>query len=150
MPTPNTFYTRDLRTSTPDQTLLETQSDTPIPENDVGFAIGLNHLDADSRRNLRVKAYADSLRTIHINSWSDSILNSAGCTWLEVARNDRDFQYGTFSTLDDHPADQPKWKTFREILFNKPYAEALNILCWFSSIDMALDSTRGCHVSTYP
>ncbi|KAG9021779.1 hypothetical protein FRB95_001467 [Tulasnella sp. JGI-2019a] len=109
MPTDsNTFYTGNLRTSTSDQTLIENQSDPPIPERDVGFAIGINHLDVDSRRSLRVKAYADSLRTIRIDSWADTILNSAGCTWLEVAKNDRDFQYGVFSTLDDHPSNEPK------------------------------------------
>ncbi|KAG9029172.1 hypothetical protein FRB95_005630 [Tulasnella sp. JGI-2019a] len=142
---PNTFYTGDLRTS--DQ---KNQSDTPVSDNDIGLAIGIKYLDIDAGKNLRVKAYADGDRTIHIDTWSDSVLNSAGCTWLEVAKRDRDFQYGVFSTLDDHPADEPKLETTREITFKKPFAEVPKIVCWLNSIDMVSSFTGYCRLKTFP
>ncbi|KAG9029150.1 hypothetical protein FRB95_005608 [Tulasnella sp. JGI-2019a] len=117
----------------------------------VGLAIGLNSLDVKSGGNIRVKAYADdqanSSATIHVASWQDTTLNSGGCTWLEVAKNDRDFQYGVFNTTEDHPWTQPKMETIREILFDKPYAEPPKIVCWLNTIDVCFE--QKCRIKTY-
>ncbi|KAG9022986.1 hypothetical protein FRB95_013873 [Tulasnella sp. JGI-2019a] len=144
MPTDlNTFYTWQLRPSDSGRAQLKNQSDTPIPDNNVDLAIGLNYIDFESQANLRVKAYADNLRpssaTIHVDSWWDSLFNSGGCTWLEVGKNDRDFQCGVFPAYGQLKSC--------EISFKKPYGEPPKVVCWLNTID--IDHRHCCHIRTY-
>ncbi|KAG8995395.1 hypothetical protein FRB94_009186 [Tulasnella sp. JGI-2019a] len=115
----------------------------------IGLAIGLNSLDVNCDRNVRVMAYADnqagSSATIRIASWDDTVLDSGGCTWLEVAKNNHDFQYGVFNTADDRSWTQPKMETSCEISFEKAFAEPPKIVCWLNMIDM--DHKHNCRIA---
>ncbi|KAG8983580.1 hypothetical protein FRB94_007503 [Tulasnella sp. JGI-2019a] len=146
----NTFYTGRLRLSGSDKAQPEKQAEVPIL-NQTGLAIGLNYLDFEPEKNLRAKAYADNMTPssakIHIDTWWDSIFNAGGCTWLEVGKNDRDFQFGVFSTFEDHPRNDFKSKTSREISFDKPFADPPKIVCWFNSVDVG--SNGPCRIKTY-
>ncbi|KAG9029167.1 hypothetical protein FRB95_005625 [Tulasnella sp. JGI-2019a] len=149
--TPNTFYTRRLRPSSSDKAQLVKQTDIPILNNEIELAIGINYIDLEPQKDLRIKAYAGNIKspfaTIHIDTWWNSIFNAGGCTWLEVGKNDRDFQIGVFSTIEDHPGPEFKSKTSREISFDKPFADPPKIVCWFNWIDV--DNRSHCRIKTY-
>ncbi|KAG9029155.1 hypothetical protein FRB95_005613 [Tulasnella sp. JGI-2019a] len=144
----NTFSTRLCGLDNPQSNY---QIDIPIRSKDVGLAVGLNSFDVSCQKVVRVWAYADkptaSSATIHVAAWLNTVVNSGGCTWLEVNKNDRDFQYGTFCTREDHPWDELKMQTVREITFDKPYAEAPKIVCWFNMI--ATEPQHNCRIRTY-
>ncbi|KAG8983564.1 hypothetical protein FRB94_007518 [Tulasnella sp. JGI-2019a] len=119
----------------------------PIRDHDVGLPLGLNYLDIDSRTNLRVKAYADKpvgpSAIIRIATWADTILYSGGCTWFEVGKNDRDFQYGVVSA----PRLEPSKEIFyEEISFEKAFAEPPKIVCWLNMFN--IDSKSNCRIYT--
>ncbi|KAG8845810.1 hypothetical protein FRB96_002269 [Tulasnella sp. 330] len=134
-----------------DHPQLLNSEDVPIPVQDVGFPMGLTWLDIDRCANIRIKAYSDCLTTrsvkVHLDAWADTTLYSAGSTWLDVAKNDRDFQYGVFSTNDDHPWNQPKTETCRIITFEKPFAEPPKIVLWLKELD--IDKSHNWRVKTY-
>ncbi|KAG9029151.1 hypothetical protein FRB95_005609 [Tulasnella sp. JGI-2019a] len=142
MSDPNSFSTGQLGADRP-----EHQIAVPIRGHDIGLPIGLNYLDVDSRANLRVKAYADnpvaSSAIIRIATWGDTILNSGGCTWFEVGKNDRDFQYGVVSTTR---LDQSKETFQEEILFEKAFAEPPKVIPWLNLID--IDCNYNCRIYT--
>jgi hypothetical protein len=48
---------------------------------------------------------------------------SSGCARLSLPTDDDDWQLGTFSTTDDHPADKPRMHTPRTINFTRPCAK---------------------------
>ncbi|KAG9029153.1 hypothetical protein FRB95_005611 [Tulasnella sp. JGI-2019a] len=148
MPTaPNTFSSEQLRGQDPPQPDYKIE----IPIDNVGFPIGLNSFDVKCDKNVRVRAYADkpaaSSATIHIAPWGGTVLNSGGCTWLQVGKDDRDFQHSVFNTKEDHPWDQPKVETIREVLFDRPYAEPPKVVCWLNAIDMSFKFK--CRIKTY-
>ncbi|KAF7561935.1 hypothetical protein G7046_g2230 [Stylonectria norvegica] len=105
------------------------------------LAVGLNWLDVANSANIRVKAFADNITTssadLHINAWSDTTLYSAGCTWFRAAENDPDFQVGEFSTLEDHPWQNPQQKTSRNIQFKRSYSAPPKVVVWLNQLDMA-------------
>jgi len=145
---PNTFNTMQVRAWNQPQLLNST--DVPVPAHDMGFPMGLNWLDIDKTHNIRIKSYSDDITPksvrVHLDAWADTILYSAGSTWLDVCQNDRDFQYGTFATTDDHPWNQPQAQTSRNIKFNKAYAEPPKVVCWINALDMDMNNNWRCKV----
>lgn len=115
------------------------------------FPIGLNFLDIDRSANIRIKATTDTVTDtsvkVHLDAWADTTLYTAGCTWLDLCTNDRDFQCGTFSTGDDHAWNKPQLTTSRQITFAKPYAVTPKVIVWLNQLDM--DKTHNWRVKTY-
>ncbi|KAM5342766.1 hypothetical protein ACJ41O_013732 [Fusarium nematophilum] len=109
--------------------------------NPPAMAVGLNWLDVANSANIRVKAFADNVTAnaadLHLNSWADTTLYSAGCTWFRAATSDPDFQIGQFSTLDDHPWNQPRPKTSRQIQFARAYSAPPKVVVWLNQLDFA-------------
>ncbi|HKP51471.1 MAG TPA: H-type lectin domain-containing protein [Chloroflexia bacterium] len=114
------------------------------------LAVGFNWLDIDNGANIRVRAYANQVQTdrftSHIDAWGDTILYSAGCTWLEMADGDPDFQSGQFGTEDDHPWNQPQLQTSRPITFTRAYSEPPQVVVWLNQLDMARDRNWRVHI----
>lgn len=117
--------------------------DIPTPIHCTALPIGLNSLDVDCSANLRIRALIDSntndteyvaKATVHLNAWGDTILYSAGCTWLDVCKHDRDFQFGTYTTgsMSWNP-DKPSI----QVKFDKPYASAPKIVVWLKELDVS-------------
>lgn len=119
---------------------LLNSKDIKLCTNAPDFPVGLTSLDLDKSGNIRIKAYVDSINLgiakIHLDAWGGTILYSAGCEWLEIYANDRDFQSGSFSTLEDHPWNQPQLNTSRRITFSKPYDTAPGIVVWLAGFDI--------------
>ena len=105
------------------------------------LVVGLNWLDVSKDANIRVIAFADNITTssadIHIDTWVDTTLHSAGCTWFPVPSDDPDFHVGEFSTLDDHPWQNPQRKTSRWITFERAYASPPKVVVCLDQLDMA-------------
>lgn len=60
------------------------------------IAMGLNELDVDESRNLRVKVYKERVTdkdfVLRIDSWSDTLLYGGGATWVEFEASDYNYQ----------------------------------------------------------
>ncbi|KAK2021510.1 zincin [Colletotrichum zoysiae] len=71
------------------------------------LAVGLNPLDADRGRNVRVRAVAEQISNstadVHLSQWGDTKAYSLGCAWATFAADDPNIRVGEFSTTDDHP-----------------------------------------------
>jgi hypothetical protein len=66
------------------------------------IAMGLNELDVDESRNLRVKVYNERVTekdfVLRIDSWSDTLLYGGGATWVEFEESDSSYQ-GNYLTF---------------------------------------------------
>jgi len=140
---PNVFNTMEVRLWNEPRTLNFLEK--PIPGHDMDFPIGLNWLDIDRKGNIHIKSYTDSVTPtsvkVHLDAWAETTLYSAGCTWMDISSNDRDFQWGQFSTSEDHPWTKPQAKTSRHISFAKPYAAVPKVVVWLCSISMQNTTT---------
>lgn len=105
-----------------------------------GLPLGLRMVDIGKTQNVRVVSYATDVKKnhfkIHVDTWENTELHGAACTWLEVEANDPDFQFGTFSTLDDHPWTKPQTLTTRFITFPRRYPAPPKIVVWLTAFDM--------------
>ncbi|KAG8744005.1 hypothetical protein FRC10_010984 [Ceratobasidium sp. 414] len=134
---PNIFNTLEIRPwETP--RLLNSKPIVNGPCYGASFPMGLNWLNFGRSGNIRIKAYTqadpDRGSTVHLDASGDTILYSAGCTWLNVYRDDRDFQFGTFSTVGKE-GDYPCWTS--HISFEEPYAVVPRVVVWFQELDFA-------------
>lgn len=137
----DTFNTNQIRLWNNPQ--LKNSIEIPTPIHCASLPIGLNSLDVDRRANLRIQASIDCAApdteyaakpVVHLNAWDDTILYHAGCTWLDVCKHDRDFQFGTYTT------GSMSWNSGKpsiEIKFDKPYTTAPKIVVWLKELDVA-------------
>lgn len=107
------------------------------------LVIGLNTLDINASRNIRIRASAKNILrnkfTAGLNCWGDTILYSAGMTWLELPRFPG-FQTGAFSTQEVRPWSQPQLQTSKRINFATAFSSPPMVICFFTSLDMSKDS----------
>lgn len=107
--------------------------------------IGLTRVDIGKKQNVRVKSYASDIRkdcfNIHVDTWGGTALYGASCTWLEVEADDPDFQFGTFTTLDDHPCAKPQMLTTRLIAFPQQYSQPPKVVVWLTGFDIKRNKT---------
>lgn len=105
-----------------------------------GLVVGLRALNISCDRNARLKAYASEIRTdcfkIHLDSWMNTKLYGGDCAWLAIQADDLDFQYGSYSTLEDHYWDAYPIHNTRKITFKRSYLTAPKVVVWLSTIDL--------------
>lgn len=113
--------------------------------------IGLTRLDIGRKQNVRVKSYTSDIRkdcfNVHVDTWGGTALYGASCTWLEVEAEDPDFQFGTFTTLDDHPCAKPQMLTTRLIAFPQQYSKPPKVVVWLTGFD--IKRNKNWRVKTY-
>jgi hypothetical protein len=132
-----------------DQPQQENHKVFSMTANPAGFPIGLIWLDLDRRSNVRINAFAepvapDSVK-IHLDASADTVLYSAGCTWLTVYAKDRDFQFGSFNTTDDHPPERPQRQTRRKITFPKPFhGRPPKVIVWLNGFHISSGANWRC------
>jgi len=130
----NSFHTQEVQPSSSQNSL-----EVKLASSSSNFPIGITSLNIDSSTDLRINAYVDPLIPdsikVHLNTWDDTILHSASCTWLEISKNDRDLQCGSFSTFDDHAREQPEGGASRQITFARSYAAPPQVIVWLSQLD---------------
>jgi hypothetical protein len=103
--------------------------------------IGFNLLDIDrSSGSIRVRCdtkadYKGNI-TDSIVSWVDTVIYSARSNLDQVLSLDRDFQFGSFSTLEDHNWDVRQPKTTRQIAFPQGYNAPPNVILWLNVLDV--------------
>ncbi|MCJ1471911.1 hypothetical protein MMC13_000552 [Lambiella insularis] len=107
------------------------------------LAIGLNTLDIDASKNIRITATAKNILqdkfTASLNCWADRILYSAGMTWLELPRFPG-FQTGQFSTQEVRPWNQPQLQNSKRFDFATAFSSPPRVICFLTSLDMSKDS----------
>lgn len=116
--------------------------------------MGLTSWDNGCQTNLRIQARIDGLSgdpnstntkaVVNLDAWGDTVLYSAGCTWLDVWRQDRDFQFGEYSTggMSGNPN-----KPSVQVQFDKPYRSAPKIVVWLKYLDV--DKKANCRVKAH-
>lgn len=97
--------------------------------------LGFNEFNTGSSPKVQVSACTiqKDRFTAHIDGGD---LYSCGCTWLEVAANDPDFQFGTFNVLEDHHPTNPKDRTARLITFPRAYSAPPKVVVWLTAFSM--------------
>lgn len=114
-----------------------------------GLPIGINTMDIGNNASLRINAYSTNIArdrfTIHLDSWRDTRMYSAGCTWLQIAATDPNFQFGRHNTKDYH--SRPQTRTSRLITFPRAYSTPPTVVVMLCSLD--LDRRTGYRIRTY-
>lgn len=116
-----------------------------------GIPVGLNSLDIGRETYIRVDAFSSGVKAdqlnIHIDSCGDTKLYSGACSWLEVPANDPDFQFGAYSTTEDHVWNKPQQHHTRLVIFPRAYTSPPKVVLWLSCLHM--DNTKDWRVKTY-
>jgi hypothetical protein len=105
-------------------------------------AVGLEMLDLEQDRNIRIKASATNIRsdnfTLAIDSWADTIMYSAGCSWLELGAGTDDIQTGVFRTTDIRPWHEVQERNEQRVTFDRSFADNRppKVVVWLSALDM--------------
>ncbi|CAE6491057.1 unnamed protein product [Rhizoctonia solani] len=134
------FNTNDVRDWTKPQLQHSKDFTTAYPA--TNFPLGINCVDYDKSKNIRIKSYVDTVKfqekddtftmKCHLDAWGDSIMYSTGCTWL-AHFNDRAFQSGI---ADVKPTQE---YTTVNVKFNHEYASPPKVVCWLRAFDLDKD-----------
>lgn len=149
MGTVNTMAVRDLQAHAADNRMtiaFNRPFQQPPP-----VLLGLNHLDFDKDKNIRIRSTVEDVRTdrmtVNLMSWGDSVQYASGCSWLVASLHDTDFQFGHFSTEDDHPSTKPQPTTHQHISFPQKYQDVPRVIVWLDGLDVAC--AHDCRVKAY-
>lgn len=103
-----------------------------------GLPVGINTMDIGNNDNIRINAYASNTGrdrfTINIDSWLNTRIYSADCAWLQIPSDDQNFQFGRYSTAEDHLHHQTR--TSRLITFPRAYAAPPTVVVMLTGLDM--------------
>ncbi|RDB18504.1 hypothetical protein Hypma_000219 [Hypsizygus marmoreus] len=134
----NSFTTSQVRPWDKPQT--ENSIDIKLAPNPPSFPLGLTALDIDKSHGIRIKAFTDNVTPnsvrVHLDAWADTTLYMASCNWLEVFANDREFQHGSVSTMDDHPWNKPQVTTAIKVNFPKAFGAPPTVIVWLNELDL--------------
>lgn len=107
------------------------------------FVVGLNFLDFDNSRNLRIRSLVEEVHpsqaVLNLQSWDDTIQYASGVSWFAFPADDKDFQHGSVATKDAH--------TQKTITFEQEYSSVPKVLVFFTALD--IDKSANCRVKTY-
>ncbi|KDN45828.1 hypothetical protein RSAG8_04661, partial [Rhizoctonia solani AG-8 WAC10335] len=106
--------------------------------------LGLNMINIKPGIDYRIRSYIDGIEpvdnkyeafkaTVHLDTWSPGTLLGAGCTWLDVSKWDRGFQFGrvpaTGELTDGHPY-------ISDITFERPFEQVPKIVVWLHTLNI--------------
>lgn len=104
------------------------------------IALGLSGVEIGPAANARVLARIDRVdpnsAVVSVNSWDDTQFQGAQVSWIEAAKDDVDFQIGSFQTWDVHPWSKPQAQTSKKLYFPQSYSEPPKVLVMLKSFDM--------------
>lgn len=116
-----------------------------------GVVVGLRAVDIGCHANIRVNAYPNEIQRdcfkIHLDTWQETTLYGGGCSWLAIEADDRDFQYGSYHTREDHEWTDPQIHNTRKITFKRRYSAVPKVVVWLNVID--LDANITWRIKTY-
>ncbi|KAF7799211.1 hypothetical protein EIP86_010443 [Pleurotus ostreatoroseus] len=114
--------------------------------------LGLKYLDFGKNHNLRIECDIDSISrsrmTVNLHSWAATVHYRSACAWLVPSAADEDFQFGHWSTIEDHPSNRPKRQTYHYIRFPRPYQHTPKVVVFLDCLDV--DSDYNTRVKVYP
>ncbi|KAA1472305.1 hypothetical protein DENSPDRAFT_897123 [Dentipellis sp. KUC8613] len=136
--TANTMDVRPWNKPQGETTKTITFSNLPVVPQILPF--GLNTLDIDRNNNIRVVAEKQDIGQegfkLSLNTWSGTTLYSAGASWLELPQEEKEFQWGEFSTLEVHSRSQPQLSTSQWIAFKREFTQPPHVVVFLSGLDM--------------
>lgn len=147
-----TFHTKELRSwkqvrAKTSKVVSFTHAYSTIPS----LLLGLTAVDVGNGANVRVKSYTSKIQLdrfeVNLDSWEETTLYGAGCAWLEIEADDKDFQFGSYHTIEDHPWTRPQIHNTRKITFKRAFATAPHVVVWLSCID--LSSGKNWRIKTF-
>jgi hypothetical protein len=122
------------------RTIVSFSKPYPAPP---AFIVGLNFLDFDNSRNLRIRSLVEAVlpgqAVVKLQSWADTIQHASGVSWLLSPKDDADFQHGSF-TAKESPAQ-------KTISFNRAYSSPPQVLVFFTALD--IDKSSNLRIKTY-
>ena len=112
-----------------------------------GIPLGLNYLDLGNKANIRIKAYTSDITPngfrIHVDSWSNTVLFAGGASWLNLAPDHLEYQYGLFAThVNTH-----SMLSSQVITFERSFASLPEVIVFLNELD--LDKKFAWHIKTY-
>ncbi|KAK1526988.1 metalloprotease [Colletotrichum costaricense] len=132
---------------------------TPPYDDPPLMALGLTQLDETNNANIRVRLGAETITEegfkLNMDTWSDSVMQNAGATWLEFSPDERQYQVGSYSTLEDRDLGVPAKRVrddatgmtlsqdITQIDFPRDaYAEGQppRIITWLTGLDLGKDA----------
>lgn len=144
-PTIATFHTSEVRSSKEVRETSKVVFLTPAYTMVPGLVIGLTALDIGGDTIVRATAFASMIQRdrfeIHLDSWHDTKLYGAGCSWLQLEADDKDFQYGSYNTIEDHPSSAEQMCNTRKIVFKRPYASPPQVVVWLTAFALGSGSS---------
>jgi hypothetical protein len=122
------------------QTIVNFSKPYPSPP---AFTVGLNFLDFDNSRNLRIRSLVEAVLSsqavLNLQSWADTIQYASGVSWFLFPSEDKDFQSGSFTAKDA--------RVEKTITFDREYPSPPKVLVFFTTLD--IDKSANCCVKTY-
>ncbi|TFY66007.1 hypothetical protein EVG20_g5083 [Dentipellis fragilis] len=109
---------------------------------------GLTDFDIGCSRDIRVVTHKQDIAhgfDLSFITWGGTSLHSAGASWLQLPQEEKDFQWGKFSTLEVTSRAQPKPASSRWIAFERDFAEPPRVVVFLSALDMA--NSKDWHVT---
>lgn len=105
--------------------------------------VALSMVDITGRANPRIRAYPSHIQKnkfeIHTDCWLDTEVNAARCTWLEIAADDPDFQFGSYSTENILRGDQAVIRVQNPVSFPRSYTAPPIVVVWIAGFGLAKD-----------
>ncbi|CAE6448427.1 unnamed protein product [Rhizoctonia solani] len=106
--------------------------------------LGLNLINIKHGADYRVRSYIDGIEpvdkkyeafkaTVHLDTWHETALLGAGCTWLDVSKWDRQFQFGRLTATNRLTSGNDK---VVDIKFERPYDQVPKIVVWFHTVNI--------------
>lgn len=75
----------------------------------------------------------------------ESGIKQASCSWLEIDPQDKDFQFGAFNLIEDHPWNNMKAETLRQIVFEREYPVPPQVVAWVNRFALEISHDRRFH-----
>ncbi|KAL5638021.1 hypothetical protein ACGC1H_002326 [Rhizoctonia solani] len=115
--------------------------ETHFPEEDI--PLGLFMLNIKHGDGCRIHSYINEIKpvddkfeaykaTVHLDTWRTPLLADAGCTWLDVSRWDREFQFGRQRGTGELKKDQGSAQVYT---FSRPFAEVPKVVVWLNTFN---------------
>ncbi|KAA1472264.1 hypothetical protein DENSPDRAFT_170741 [Dentipellis sp. KUC8613] len=102
--------------------------------------MGLTDLDIRRNRDIHVATQKQNTARgfdLSFVTWGGTMLYSAGVSWLQLPREEKEFQWGEFSTPEVTPREQPLLSVSRWIAFEREFAEPPYVSVFFCALDMS-------------
>ncbi|CAE6496149.1 unnamed protein product, partial [Rhizoctonia solani] len=106
--------------------------------------LGLTMINIKRGTDFRVRSYIDSIEpvdkkyeaykaTVHLDTWHNAVLRGAACTWFDVSKWDKQFQFGRLLATNKLTDNADKWV---DVKFERPFDQVPKVIVWLYTINI--------------